>query len=75
MFHLPEILLISKREDDRSHFDVPLHQIWPEKVRFVHTCLTLYLRDPEGKCLNKQLVVKLLIVSPDNTIDNLELCT
>lgn len=61
LFHFPEILLISKGEDDRGHCKVPLHQIWPEKLCFVHTCLTLCLKDPAGKCLNKQLVVKLLL--------------
>lgn len=61
LFHLPEIFLISKEEDDRSHCKVPLHQIWPEKLCFVHTCFTLCLKELEGKCLNKQLVVKLLL--------------
>lgn len=50
MFHLPEMFLISKEVHDQGHCKVPLHQIWPEKLCVVHTCLTLCLRSQVGKC-------------------------
>lgn len=62
MFHLSEMFLITKEEDHRGHFKVPLHHIWPEKLCFVHTGLTLCLRCPEGTCLSRQLVVMLILL-------------
>ena len=49
MFQLSEMFFISKEEDDWGHCEVPLCQIWPEKLCIVHTCLTVCLRGPEGK--------------------------
>lgn len=45
------------------------------KLCFVHTWLVLCLMDPEGKCLNKQLVVKLSLHLIRVPVDSLTLCT